>query len=348
MDHGDIVAQFEAKFEFYRILIMANVITSIPINLFTCYLLLLKSPKQLGTYRYVLLNIAICAFFVDTLEGLVVLPLTLLEIFSFYSTGLARFLGPSGGLICLFFAAYGVYLYIMSLLVALLYRYHALKGGFSILGHQLTIRQCYFGVFVLMTVPTSLPPAALAVSIVPADTLKHHVLETHPQYMPFFEKTPLFGFDSRLFLIYCGAAFGLMVGWVVTALWCCISIMKHLKARRDVMTVFTYRLHIKLLQALLAQALAPMTLIVIPLSLILVCTMLHLDAVNDVAAVVEVIFSAHTPLNSLAMIVFIPAYRKAVAAMFRKLLPMNSVVDSSTLQASMKVAVSPGTTTRSL
>ncbi|KAK0401147.1 hypothetical protein QR680_015615 [Steinernema hermaphroditum] len=183
-----------------------------------------------------------------------------------------------------------------------------------------------------MTVPTSLPPAALAVSIVPADTLKHHVLETHPQYMPFFEKTPLFGFDSRLFLIYCGAAFGLM----------------HLKARRDVMTVFTYRLHIKLLQALLAQALAPMTLIVIPLSLILVCTMLHLDAVNDVAAVVEVIFSAHTPLNSLAMIVFIPAYRKAVAAMFRKLLPMNSVVDSSTLQASMKVAVSPGTTTRSL
>ncbi|KAK0401196.1 hypothetical protein QR680_015638 [Steinernema hermaphroditum] len=350
MDLGDIVDQYEAKFELYRILIIANVVSSIPINLFTCYLLLWKSPKRLKTYRYVLLNIAIWAFFVDIMEGAVALPMPLLDIFSFYCGGLARSLGPRGGQICICFAIYGAYLYVMSLLIALLYRYHALKGGFTILGYPLTTQQCYFGVVVLMTVPTIFPPAVVAFSFVPADTLKHHILESHPQYVPFFEKTPLFGFDSRLFLIYCGVGLGLMIAWAATALWCCISIAKHLKAHRYVMTDFTYRLHIRLLQALLAQIVVPMALIVIPLSFVFVSTTLHLDMVNDVAAVVEVMFSAHTSLNSFAMIIFIPAYRKAVLALLRKLLPSNGAVatSTSTSQAWMKAStVSHGTTTTS-
>ncbi|KAK0401402.1 hypothetical protein QR680_015763 [Steinernema hermaphroditum] len=324
MDLGDIVDQYEAKFELYRILITANVITSIPINLFTCYLLLWKSPKRLKTYRYVLLNIEICAFFVDIMEGAVSLPMPLLDIFSFYCGGLARSLSPSGGLICLCTAAYGVYLYTMSLLIALLYRYHVVKGGFSIRGRPLSTRQCYLGVFTLMTVPAILPSTALALSSMPTDDLKRNILKSHPELLPFFEKMPLVGFDSHLFLVYCCVGFGLMGAWAAIAAWCYISIVKHLKAHRDIMTDFTYRLHIKLLQALLAQTVVPIVLIVIPLSLVLVSTVLHLDMVNDLTAVGFVIFSAHTSLNSLAMIFFIPAYRKAVVALFRKLLGSTS------------------------
>ncbi|KAK0401149.1 hypothetical protein QR680_015616 [Steinernema hermaphroditum] len=181
-----------------------------------------------------------------------------------------------------------------------------------------------------MTVPTVLPPAVLALSFVPGDTLKDHVLQSHPQYLPFFEKTPLFGFDSYRFLIYCGTVFGITVAWAATAVWCCISIVKYLKARRDVMTKFTYRLHVKLLQALLAQTVVPMALIVISFSLVLVSSVLRLDMVNDLTAMGAAILSAHTSLNSLAVIYFIPAYRKAVIAMFRKLLGSSSGVPSST------------------
>ncbi|KAK0401401.1 hypothetical protein QR680_015763 [Steinernema hermaphroditum] len=158
----------------------------------------------------------------------------------------------------------------------------------------------------------------------PTDDLKRNILKSHPELLPFFEKMPLVGFDSHLFLVYCCVGFGLMGAWAAIAAWCYISIVKHLKAHRDIMTDFTYRLHIKLLQALLAQTVVPIVLIVIPLSLVLVSTVLHLDMVNDLTAVGFVIFSAHTSLNSLAMIFFIPAYRKAVVALFRKLLGSTS------------------------
>ncbi|KAK0401140.1 hypothetical protein QR680_015609 [Steinernema hermaphroditum] len=126
---SDVVSDFEIRYEMYRYVIIFNTACAIPLNLFTAYLILTKSPKQLSIYKYILLNISLWIFLTDINLGILLLPLPIAEIYAIYATGLIKPLGPTVGFAS--FAATGILVgeYLVALLFAFFYRYYCIKYG---------------------------------------------------------------------------------------------------------------------------------------------------------------------------------------------------------------------------
>ncbi|KAK0401623.1 hypothetical protein QR680_015881 [Steinernema hermaphroditum] len=151
MPTSSIVDEYDAHFEPYRWAVYINTALSIPLNILAVYLIWYKSPKHLGKYKYVLLNISLWVFLADLVDEVIFLPLPLMEVFAFSTSGLASALGPNGGFACLVACICCVAESLASLLLAFIYRCSALKGGFDIFGKRLEHRHYWIGSFVLMT-----------------------------------------------------------------------------------------------------------------------------------------------------------------------------------------------------
>ncbi|KAK0400879.1 hypothetical protein QR680_015495 [Steinernema hermaphroditum] len=106
---------------------MGNVFVAFLLNIFTVYLILYKSPKCFKAYKFVLLNISLWTFLSDVVTGVISLPMIVMEILSIYSGGLAKPLGPTVGLASIIACAFCVCEYLVSQLIAFIYRYNELK-----------------------------------------------------------------------------------------------------------------------------------------------------------------------------------------------------------------------------
>ncbi|KAK0401624.1 hypothetical protein QR680_015881 [Steinernema hermaphroditum] len=191
MPTSSIVDEYDAHFEPYRWAVYINTALSIPLNILAVYLIWYKSPKHLGKYKYVLLNISLWVFLADLVDEVIFLPLPLMEVFAFSTSGLASALGPNGGFACLVACICCVAESLASLLLAFIYRCSALKGGFDIFGKRLEHRHYWIGSFVLMTVPAGSMMAGTVICYVSQDEFRERVLKVRPDFKPFFDSFPL-------------------------------------------------------------------------------------------------------------------------------------------------------------
>ena len=74
-----------------------NATVTIILDVFVAYLVLYKSPKSMGTYRYYLLNIIISALLLDLHLAFIFVPVPLFPAIGMCSEGLTKGLGRTFG-----------------------------------------------------------------------------------------------------------------------------------------------------------------------------------------------------------------------------------------------------------
>ncbi|KAK0401069.1 hypothetical protein QR680_015577 [Steinernema hermaphroditum] len=270
MIEKDIIQDTENEFEPFRIFILTNAVIALPLNLLVFYLIMFKSPKYLNKYKYILLNIWVWVFVTDMLLDVVVVPLPLMDIFSFYATGLVRYMDPSVGFGCYAFGVFCVSESLMSLLIAFFYRYRSLKYELQIFGKPVTMIHYCIGITFLLVVPPGTVGLGVVSTYVPSDHFQKYINKNRPDYMPFLEQRRVFGTNTRNFLIGCGVYFLWIIAWTFMVAWCIRGIMRQFKENRASLSDFTYRLHVQLLKSLIIQTASPMVLRAVPISVDLV------------------------------------------------------------------------------
>ncbi|KAK0401067.1 hypothetical protein QR680_015577 [Steinernema hermaphroditum] len=192
MIEKDIIQDTENEFEPFRIFILTNAVIALPLNLLVFYLIMFKSPKYLNKYKYILLNIWVWVFVTDMLLDVVVVPLPLMDIFSFYATGLVRYMDPSVGFGCYAFGVFCVSESLMSLLIAFFYRYRSLKYELQIFGKPVTMIHYCIGITFLLVVPPGTVGLGVVSTYVPSDHFQKYINKNRPDYMPFLEQRRVF------------------------------------------------------------------------------------------------------------------------------------------------------------
>ncbi|KAK0401123.1 hypothetical protein QR680_015602 [Steinernema hermaphroditum] len=115
------------RFEFYRCCMAVTAALSIPLTALVVYLILWKSPKQMRTYKFLLLNISVWAFITDMLLEIISLPLPVLEVFGLYSVGLSRSLPSPVGFASVVATMFCIFEYLVGLMFAFYHRYYVLQ-----------------------------------------------------------------------------------------------------------------------------------------------------------------------------------------------------------------------------
>ncbi|KAK0401102.1 hypothetical protein QR680_015593 [Steinernema hermaphroditum] len=146
----DIVQEYRNRFELYRWIIIANTIVALLTNALALYLVIYRSPKHIKTYKYVLLNILLCALVTDVIFEVVVLPSPLLAVLAVYPRGLVSALGTEASFVCQVLAIASVSEFLAALLIAFFYRYLALQDGISFRGKRIERRHYWFAIVLLM------------------------------------------------------------------------------------------------------------------------------------------------------------------------------------------------------
>ncbi|KAK0401066.1 hypothetical protein QR680_015577 [Steinernema hermaphroditum] len=154
---SDIVRDCENGFEPFRIFILANAVIAIPLSLLVLYLIIVKSPKHLNRYKYILLNIWVWVFVTDMLLEVIFVPIPLMDIFSFYATGLVQYLDPSVGFWCFVAGVFCVCESLISVLFAFFYRYRSLKHDFQLFGRPVRRMHYIIGIILLFHISSSCP-----------------------------------------------------------------------------------------------------------------------------------------------------------------------------------------------
>ncbi|KAK0401096.1 hypothetical protein QR680_015591 [Steinernema hermaphroditum] len=149
----ELLESYESRFMPYRSLTIVIACLSIPLNFFTMYIIMFKSPPHLSVYKYVLLNISFWIFVTDFVLGFYYLPLPLLEIFGGIGTGLSYPLGPKGGFVGLVVDMSCVCESLAALLLAFVYRYLCISCGPDFI--QKSGRRAYYwaGIVAIMVIP---------------------------------------------------------------------------------------------------------------------------------------------------------------------------------------------------
>uniref|UniRef100_A0A1I8ABP8 G protein-coupled receptor n=1 Tax=Steinernema glaseri TaxID=37863 RepID=A0A1I8ABP8_9BILA len=150
----DVVGAHLRRYGIFRYVTIGITVATIPLNMLTVYLIVWKSPKCLGTYKYVLLNIVFWVCLTDMIVDVFGLFQSRLEIFGVYATGLAKSMGPQAGFACLVLCTICLAEYFVALLLAFIYRLFALSVDFSLFGRQLKKWHYWSGAATLLIVPS--------------------------------------------------------------------------------------------------------------------------------------------------------------------------------------------------
>uniref|UniRef100_A0A1I7YL01 G protein-coupled receptor n=1 Tax=Steinernema glaseri TaxID=37863 RepID=A0A1I7YL01_9BILA len=316
MEVLDVVAEHQHRYAPYRYIIIANAILAVPLNILAAYLIIFKSPKNLKTYRYILLNITFWVFLTDVMVEIFFLPQSRLEIFAVYATGLASSLSPECGFILLVLSAYCFGQYLVALLFAFFYRYQALRQTTYFCCMELVDRHFWVAIAALMIVPPGTILAGITISYSPYNEFKTYALQV--KLAPYFGAVPIFGVDKTRFLIGCGTILIWAILWIIAVALCIRGIVNQFRAHRAMFSEYTYRLHMQLMKALVVQTAAPLGLFVVPLAVDMVGLIFLPNIMNDAIVLTELALSLHSTVNSVAVIVLIAPYRKAAVSLFYK------------------------------
>ncbi|KAK0401095.1 hypothetical protein QR680_015591 [Steinernema hermaphroditum] len=173
----ELLESYESRFMPYRSLTIVIACLSIPLNFFTMYIIMFKSPPHLSVYKYVLLNISFWIFVTDFVLGFYYLPLPLLEIFGGIGTGLSYPLGPKGGFVGLVVDMSCVCESLAALLLAFVYRYLCISCGPDFI--QKSGRRAYYwaGIVAIMVIPPGMTAALTAMTYMSPEEFRKSILE---------------------------------------------------------------------------------------------------------------------------------------------------------------------------
>ncbi|KAK0402117.1 hypothetical protein QR680_016154 [Steinernema hermaphroditum] len=252
-----------------------------PLNLFTMYVIIAKSPKNLKLYKYVLLNISFWVFVYDVTVGVMLLPMTTpTKPIALYFTGIASFFGPVGGALCAALAVLCISECLAAVLLGFCYRYLALNDDFRIRGWKPEPRHYHYGAAMMIVVP---PGAMFAVAVYacsPRETFTKLILNASAEGTNILDSSLLIGPEKEGFVPGSVVLSMYIALWAICLAVCIIGIIGQLRIHRVSMSNFTYGLHIQLIKSLAVQTAAPLILFASPVCVVLVGTVFNLKFLN--------------------------------------------------------------------
>ncbi|KAK0400816.1 hypothetical protein QR680_015467 [Steinernema hermaphroditum] len=176
----------------------------------------------------------------------------IMEILAIRSGGLAKTLGPTAGLVSIIACAFCICEYLVSQLIAFIYRYNELK----INSQKMEKWKYWTGIAFLVVVPPSTWSAAGFLGHIPEDVFKDFVQQNHPEFMTLFGSVPIVGYSKEGFITFSSVPLFWTLLWILAVSWLATATIKQCRAHESLMSAHTYRLHIQLMRALAVQVLA--------------------------------------------------------------------------------------------
>ncbi|KAK0402287.1 hypothetical protein QR680_016250 [Steinernema hermaphroditum] len=237
----------------FRYVVIGSTILTVPLNLFTIYVIIAKSPKNLELYKYVLLNISFWVFMSDMAIDIFLLPMPPpTKIVALYPTGLGSFFGPVGGGLCGAVTLFCVSECLAALSIAFFYRYLALNNDFRVCGWKPEREHYRYAIAVMVIVAPGLVLASTSYGFLPREEFTRMILDENPEIAD-LRNTVLVGPAKEGFIFACVVFFVCGQFSTIFLVLCVIAIVKRLKVLRPSMSAVTYVQHIQLMKSLAVQ-----------------------------------------------------------------------------------------------
>ncbi|KAI1717027.1 serpentine type 7TM GPCR chemoreceptor srh domain-containing protein [Ditylenchus destructor] len=283
------------------------------------FLILFHTPRNMGLYKWYLMNMAISCYALDVFNDLLLLPVTIFPIIGVCTLGLLKPFNVYGTIIgwsCMqiFLGMCGT-----SLTYAVIYRTASLYDKQYILRKKSIIVMLIF-IEVLYT-----SPAVIAGTLIlPSHTKSvEYMSQNHPEMLEFFltNSCMLLGLDIYSimpFIIACMTMISLIVSVNVVAV---IIASRGLKEARLKMTQKTYRMHKQLTRSVLFQWAIPTSMVTMSYVILIITCVMQLESAGTISYIAFVVSTFHTTVNGFIMIFTIRPYKAGVLKYLRKVMP---------------------------
>uniref|UniRef100_A0A7E4VS63 G-protein coupled receptors family 1 profile domain-containing protein n=1 Tax=Panagrellus redivivus TaxID=6233 RepID=A0A7E4VS63_PANRE len=292
----------------YKILLTINGYVAISFGILSMFLIATATPKSFGAYKYFLFNIAFCACLFDFYMTEVYKPKVLFPALVMCPDGYIKTHDNVIGT----FMFYGFITFFGSTAVAVfsafLYRYAAITNNLRLLMSWPVLI-----IIGLMHPLYEFPTLAFYTmgtgnrSVTDATILQHW-----PKIAPHYIDKGCAAVDydaspyPRIFMFFCVGEFVFSLTVIVFIVF---KSFAKLRAQRKFMSQKTYRMHNRLLISLIFQLIVPLTTVFIPFTLMSLCVFFSIEDVQWLHMGCMIIGTLHSPLNTIMMLVFLPAYR---------------------------------------
>ncbi|KAI1694367.1 serpentine type 7TM GPCR chemoreceptor srh domain-containing protein [Ditylenchus destructor] len=249
----------DSSYEWFVLCMHINIVPNTLMTFVVVYFIFKHTPQSMKVYKWFLLNVALCSYFLDFTLNVLLILISLFPIIGGCALGILKFLGPASAII-------GWVLYTMftgmcgiSILYALLFRLAAVYSRLE----QFTRMKIVIG---MMLIEVSIPviPSLIATWIWPGDRESlDMVRKDYPKMVNFYTTHSCIMFarnlhDLGIYFYSCFfllAAVTLMYGLALLLILYGLNRIKTEKSAR------TYKMHRSLITALIIQTAFPSLMI---------------------------------------------------------------------------------------
>ncbi|KAK0402239.1 hypothetical protein QR680_016222 [Steinernema hermaphroditum] len=301
----------------FRNVTVGCVALCVPLNLFTIYIIVKKSPKQLDVYKYILLKISLWVFLGDIATDIFLIPTpTPTNINALYPAGLSSLFGPAGGTVSAALSVFCVAECFIGLCIAFFFRYQALSHNFRLFGWQPEPMHYRFAAAGMVVVPPGVQFFAAMYGFFPSEDFTRMVLNENIELVPLLGNSTLVGPQKEEIIVIGIALSAYIISVMTFMVLCIVGIMKQLRALRPSMSAATYAMQVQLMKALVVQTATPSILFAMPICTVTLDLIFNFGCLRYGIIIMVFSMSVHSVVNSCAVMVLIAPYRIAVREMF--------------------------------
>ncbi|KAL6737461.1 hypothetical protein Aduo_011103 [Ancylostoma duodenale] len=304
-------------------------IAGIPLTFIALVIILTKTPTQMKTYKWIIINLIVTSFLTDIVICFLFDPIPLFPEVACYSKTWIANVGEDANYILLCVSMVMLQFTLSGTLVAFIYRMHSLR----ILSQTfLTFSNCEIqyttiGIYVLSLTPVVV---VLVTDYKPSNEMRD-MLEKTPELKFLQEYGSYLAADKDdwnfvIFqAIWLSSAFAIVALCIIVA----VAIIIQLHKKRQFMSSKSLALHRSLTIHLTVQILIPVATTLIPM-VILFCTYMKVPFGADFwNLVISQTVALHSPLNTIATILATRHYRRAFVRPFKRISNMLLGIKSS-------------------
>ncbi|KAK0401631.1 hypothetical protein QR680_015886 [Steinernema hermaphroditum] len=204
------------------------------------YIIVKKSPSQLGVYKYVMLNISFWVFMSDIAVDTIIIPTPApTRTIALYLAGLGSLFSPIGETVCCALSIFCVAQCFASLCIAFFFRYQSLCPNFRLFGWQPDTMHYRYAAAATVVL---LPGTMFAIAIYGAlrkENFNKMVLAEDSELASVLANSLLFGPEKEGIMAIGGSLSTYIILVVTFMVTCIVSIMKQLRALRPSMSGYS-------------------------------------------------------------------------------------------------------------
>uniref|UniRef100_A0A7E4VRG3 Serpentine Receptor, class H n=1 Tax=Panagrellus redivivus TaxID=6233 RepID=A0A7E4VRG3_PANRE len=322
-------------FDTYSNYMHANSVIVLSIGLFTIYLTLFHSTKDMGYYKYYIFNFQLAATLFDLHISFVYAPVPILPAPGICSTSIFSVNAP-------WYFEYGNYIIMhftlsyvgVSIFIGLLYRYFALQGNLHFFHSKKGV--------VIMALCNLIYPIPVTITLIngvaSVEESNLYIKTEYPQYYDMFIQNCCYSLSGPLeAIIYVAVAVSQITAVAVCSGVAMYKINNLMKEKKLNFTKKTYDLHRQLIYSLWVQAFLPTCFLAIPSVTGFLTLATSLFDLRTVALTVCPVLCLHSAVLGLSTIVMTKPFRQAAVRIIVR--PVTFLCKQKPVQPCVKITL---------